>query len=50
MATRVVILENYIANGHSNIFAFQPVYFKILTQEDSINGPSVVYKIAAIFI
>jgi len=50
--TMVTILENYFANGQHNIniFVFQPVYFKFWTQEGSISGPSVFYKIAAIFI
>ena len=51
MATRVDILENYFTNGQQNIFVFQPVYFKFWTQEGSISGPSVFYKIeASIFI
>ena len=44
------ILENYFAYGQHNILVFQPIYFTIWTQEGSISGPSVFYKIAAIFI
>ena len=50
MATRVDILENYFTNGQYNIFVFQPVYFRFSTQEGSISGASVFYKIASIFI
>ena len=32
-----------------DIFVFQPVYFRFWTQEGSISGPSVLYKITAIF-
>ena len=49
LATRVDILENYITNGQHNIYLFQPIYFKLWTQEGSISGPSVFYKIAPIF-
>ena len=50
MATSVDILENYFVNGQHNIFVFQLVYFRFWTQEGSISGSSVCYKIAAIFI
>ena len=50
MATRVDILEDYFANGQHNVFVLQLVYFKFWTQEGSISGSSVFYKIAAIFI
>ena len=49
MATKVDILENCFANGLHQIFVFQLIYFKVWTQEASISGPSVFYKIAAIF-
>ena len=56
MATRVDILENYFTNGQYNIKnkkikkGSQPIYFKSCTQEGSVSGPSVFYKIASIFI
>ena len=50
MATRVDISGNSCANGQHNIFVFQPIYFKFLTQEGSISGPSVFDKITAISI
>jgi len=50
MATRVDISGKSCANGQHNIFVFQPIYFKFLTQEGRISGPSVFDKIAAISI